>query len=155
MKNDKFLLGILVFIGVLVAAALILYATDRSAQEYLPDGTPEAAVHNYTLAVTRGDYERAYTYLASGDQKPTEIAFRTFFTQYNQLQNYGLRVGDAEILDDEAVVDVTVLYGSTGPFDRGFDSPGSATLVLEEGEWRINAMPYPYWDFSWYMDPVP
>ena len=153
MKNDKFLVGILIFIGLLVVAALVLYATDRSAQDYLPDGTPEAAVHNYTLALTRGDYERAYAYLPSGENKPTAAQFRAAFTQFDPLQNTGLRVGEVDILDDEAVVQVTVLYGSTGPFDPGSEFNDMARLRLESGEWKITAMPYPFWDFSWYAEP--
>jgi hypothetical protein len=150
MKNDKFLIGILVFIGLLVVTSLVLFATGRSDREYLTDGSPEAVVHNYTLALTRGEYEQAYGYLASGEEKPSLVEFRTFFTQADPLQNTGLRVGEADILDDEAVVDVTVVYSSSGPFDSGFDRPDTAVLELESGEWKLVFMPYPFWEFGWY-----
>ena len=152
MKNDKFLIGILVFIGLLVVTALVLFATGRSNQNYVTDDGPEAVVHNYTLALTRGDYERAYSYLASGEEKPSAVGFRTFFTQADPLQDAGLRIEGSEILDDEAVVEVTVVHGPSGPFDPGFDRPDTAVLILEGGEWKIESMPYPFWEFGWYED---
>lgn len=155
MRNDKFLIGILIFIGLLVVTSLVLFATGRSDREYLADDSPEAVVHNYTLALTLGDYERAYGYLASGEEKPSAVEFRAFFTtQGDPLQNTGLRVGEADIIDDEAVVEVTVVYSSSGPFDSGFDRPDSATLVLEEGEWKIVFMPYPFWEFEWLNESI-
>jgi len=153
MKNDKFLLGILIFIGLLVVAALVLFATGRSTQDYLEDGSPESVIHNYTLALTRGDYERAYGYLASGEEKPSSVEFRTFFSRDDSQENTGLRVGEADIIDDEAVVDVTVVQGSSGPFDPGYDRPDTAVLRLESGDWKIVSMPYPFWDFGWFSDP--
>jgi hypothetical protein len=150
MRNDKFLIGILAFIGLLVVTALVLFATGRSNQEYLAGSDPEAVVHNYALAVTRGDYERAYSYLASGEEKPSAIEFRTFFTQVDPVQDAGLRIESAEILDDEAVVSMTVVYGPSGPFDTGYDRPDTAILALESGDWKIVSMPYPFWDFGWF-----
>ncbi|HUF39049.1 MAG TPA: hypothetical protein VMN57_11040 [Anaerolineales bacterium] len=152
MKNDRFLFGILIFIGVLVVTALVLFATGRSGQDYVADGSPEAAVHNYILALTREDYERAYGYLAAGEGKPSSVEFRTFFIRVDPHQNAGLRVGEAEMIEDEAVVDVTVVQGSSGPFDPGFDHPDTAVLQLEAGEWKIVMMPYPFWDFGWYAE---
>lgn len=150
MKNDRFLVGILIFIGLLVVTALVLFATGNSQQVYLPEDNPEAIVHNYTLALSNGDYARAYGYLADKKDKPAEVDFRSFFSQYDPLQNVGLRVGSSDILQDQAVVDVTIVYGSTGPFDTGFDRPDLAILVLEGGDWKLISMPYPYWDFGWF-----
>lgn len=153
MRNDRFLIGILIFIGLLVVSALVLFATGRSAQDYLPGGDPEAVVHNYVLALTRGDFDRAYSYVASGEEKPSAVVFRTFFNRGDPVQDAGLRVESAEILDDEAVVTVTVVYGPSGPFNPGYDRPDTAVLALESGEWKIVSMPWPFWDFGWYEEP--
>lgn len=154
MKNDRFLLGILVFIGLLVVAALGVFFTRGAAQDYRAEERPVDIVHNFALAVTLGDYERAYGYLAEGEDRPTPAAFRSHFIQYDPLQNVGLRVGGAEILDDQAVVSVTVVYASSGPFDSGWTSDGSAILELQDGVWKIKQMPHPYWEFSW-LDGTP
>jgi len=150
MKNDRFLTGILIFIGLLVVAALAVFFSGGAAQEYRGEDAPEDIVHNFALAVTLGDYERAYDYLAEGEDKPTEASFRSHFIQYDPLQNVGLRVEGTEILDDQAVVSVNVVYASSGPFDSGHSSDGSAILERQDGAWKIKQMPYPYWEFNWF-----
>lgn len=149
MKNDRFLLGILIFIVVLVIAALALYFTGGSEQAYLPEDTPGAIVHNYVLALTKSEYARAYEYLANEDDRPTVAEFQRFFTQGEPMQNAGLRVGEADIIEDQAVVRVTVTWGSSGPFDGGYNAEDSALLILEDGAWKIQQMPFPYWEYSW------
>lgn len=152
MKNDRFLLGILMFIIVLVVAALALYFTGGSEQAYLPEDTPEAIVHNYVLALTQSEYVKAYEYLATGEDHPTVAEFQRFFAQTEPIQNAGLRVGDAELIEDQAIVRLTVTWGSGGPFDSGYASEDSALLILEEGAWKIQQMPYPFWEYGWSND---
>lgn len=155
MKKDRFLLGILIFILVLVAAALVLYFSGSSVQAYLPEDSPEAIVHNYVLAVSNGDYEKAYGYIAEGEDKPTNAEFRRFFTTFAPSQNASLRIGAADVIDEEAIVRTSVLWGSSGPFDSGYTSDESALLVLQEGNWKIKQIPYPFWDFNWLNKTVP
>ena len=62
MKNDRFLLGILIGIGLLVALALGLYFLRQEGPAYREDQTPAGVVHNYITAVQLGDYERALEY---------------------------------------------------------------------------------------------
>lgn len=155
MKKDRFLLGILIFIVVLVAAALVLFFSGGSEQVYLPEDAPEAIVHNYTLALTNGDYEKAYGYVAEGKYKPTAAEFRRFFSQFDPTQNAGLRIGATDVIDNESVVRTTVLWGSSGPFDSGYNSEESALLILQDGSWKIRQMPYPFWEYNWLNDFVP
>ena len=64
MKNpDKFLVGMVVGIVVLVVAAVVVTLA-RPAPAYLPDDTAEGVVHNYFFALQQRDYERAYGYLS-------------------------------------------------------------------------------------------
>jgi hypothetical protein len=76
MKQDRFLLGILIGIGALVAIALAVFFARRDTQQYRADGAPESVVFNYVLAVTNRDYEKAYGYLANLEHKPTNADFR-------------------------------------------------------------------------------
>jgi hypothetical protein len=57
MKQDRFLLGILVGIGVLIVVALALFFTRQDNQDYVSDTTPEGVVHNYALALYKDDYD--------------------------------------------------------------------------------------------------
>ncbi|HET7142506.1 MAG TPA: hypothetical protein VFI68_00685, partial [Anaerolineales bacterium] len=61
MKQDRFLTGILIGIGVLILLALALFFARKDTKEYKAGDSPDAAVFNYVLAVTNKDYKKAYT----------------------------------------------------------------------------------------------
>ena len=155
MKQDRFLIGILVFIGLLVAAALVLYFVQPQTASYQPDDTPEGVVYNFALAVQNRDVERAYSYLADLDYKPTESAFRqAILNGYLYTDGYALQVEETQMLDaDEAWVIVNIHYLSSGPFDSGWSSQDHAELVRQNGVWKISYMPYPYWSYDWFQPP--
>ncbi|HEX7555256.1 MAG TPA: hypothetical protein VF338_01435, partial [Leptolinea sp.] len=75
MKQDRFLVGILIGIGVLVIVALSLFFIRRGAFQYTDDTTPEGTIRNYMLALQKRDFEKAYSYLAEGEFKPDFNAF--------------------------------------------------------------------------------
>jgi hypothetical protein len=149
MKKDRFLLGILIFIGLLVVIAIAMFFSGGGQPDYLTGDSPEATVHNFALAVSKNELVRAYEYLAEGEDKPDEADFRRHFTQNDPLRNIGLRVGDTELIGEQAIVRLTVVRGSNGLFDSGYDSEDSAVLVQQDGVWKIIHMPYPFWDFNW------
>jgi hypothetical protein len=155
MKQDRFLIGILIIIAILVVISLVLFFIRKDNLTYLADNSPEAVVHNYALAVHQGDYQKAYTYLADKEHKPTYEQFRQAFLthQINVSQN-SLRVGQADINGDEAIVQVTVSYSSGDPFSRGWSSNETAVLVRQNGRWLLSQMPYNYWGWEWYQ-PTP
>ncbi|MBW2589509.1 MAG: hypothetical protein JRD71_02105, partial [Deltaproteobacteria bacterium] len=65
MKKDRFLIGILVGIGVLITAALVVFFTRQGdGQTYMQESTPDGVVHNYVLALQQGDFQKAYGYLS-------------------------------------------------------------------------------------------
>ena len=70
MKQDKFLTGILIGVGMLVLLALVLFFTRQDKRDYLAEDAPEGVAHNYVLAVLNKDYEKAYGYLADLKYKP-------------------------------------------------------------------------------------
>ena len=151
MKQDRFLVGILIFIGVLVVAALALFFFRQGNQVYVADDTPDNIVRNYALALQKQDYPRAYTYLADNPAKPSYDAFRrAFLTNQLNTSTNALQVGSVQYLSSsEAAVNLTILYASFGPFSQGSSSTDTATLVQQGGSWKISYMPYPYWSFDW------
>jgi len=156
MKQDRFLLGILIFIGLLVIAALALFFIQPNTAAYQPEDTPEGVVHNFALAIQNNDVERAYGYLADLDHKPSEAAFhQAILNGYLYTDGYAIQVDETQMLDsNNAWVIVSIHYLSSGPFDSGWTSQDHATLVRQNGEWKISYMPYPYWSYDWYQPTV-
>ncbi len=62
MKEDRFLTVILVVIALLVVTSLVVFSIKEDRAVYLPDDAPENIVHNYILALEKGEYARAYDY---------------------------------------------------------------------------------------------
>jgi len=154
MKPDRFLIGILAGIGLLVVLALALFFLRRGSQTYGPEDSPTGVARNYILAVSRGDYERAYRYLAEGEHKPTYDTFlQAFLTRAVDPANVAAQIGEPHSTSKvSALVDLILIHASRGPFDESFRETNQASLVLDTttGEWKIQRMPYPYWAFDWY-----
>jgi len=154
MKQDRFLTGILIGIGTLILIALVLFFTRQEKKEYLTENSPYAATYNYVLAVTNKDYKIAYTYLADKDNKPTYDQFRqAFFNGSVSANNVGVDVGEADVNEDEAFVDLTLIYSSSDPFSGGYNNADRAQLVLQNGDWKLVYMPYNFWAYDWYQEP--
>lgn len=157
MKQDRFLLGILIGIGILAVLAIVRVLTYSPTQmNYGEESTPQGVVHNYLTAVYRGEYERAYTYLADNEQKPSLDTFRrSFMTGMIDPRNTMARVGKEEIIGGKtARVEVHILYPSSDPFSSSYGNVQYAFLMLQGESWKIESMPYPFWDGSWYS-PAP
>ena len=152
MKQDRFLLGIVIGIGVLAVIALGLFFMRQDTQAYLTTNTPEAVVHNYVLALTNSDYEKAYGYLADLEHKPTYAEFRqSFFNRMVNPEGVGVDVGKSEVNGDEATVEITLMYSSSDPFSNNYNNTDRAQLVRQNGEWKLSSMPYNFWDYNWYQ----
>lgn len=153
MRQDRFLMGILIGIGVLIVAALVVFFTRQNQAAYVAENTPDGVVHNYVLAILNKDYQRAYGYLADLDNKPTMAQFRQAFAvgRLNPAQN-GIKIGKASITGEDASVEVDMVYAPSDPFSSGYNNIGTAQLVRQNGAWKISAMPaYNLWDYSWYQ----
>ncbi len=155
MKQDRFLIGILIGIGVLVVIALTIFFTRRDSQTYISEDTPEGVVHNYVVAVLNKDYEKAYDYLADLDHKPIYDDFRqAFLNGMVNPNNSAVDIGKSEIVKDEASVEVVMIYNPSDPFSTGYRDTQRAVLVKQDGAWKISSMPtYYFWDYSWYSEP--
>jgi len=156
MKQDRFLTGILVGIAVLVVVALAVFFIRKDSQSYLSEDTPEGVVHNYVLAVLNGDYEKAYDYLADLEDKPTYEEFRdAFVTGMLNPSNSSVDIGESEITNDTASVEVTMIYNSSDPFSTGYRNPGRAILVRQGEAWKLSSFPGDYFlEYSWYQEKI-
>lgn len=156
MKQDRFLTGILIGIGVLVIAALAVFFTRRDVQTYVADDTPEGVVHNYVVAVLEKDYEKAYGYLADLDHKPEYNEFRqAFLNGMVNPENSAVDIGETELFDDEAYVEVALVHNPSDPFSTGYRDVQRAGLVLQNGAWKLTSMPtYYFWEYNWYQEPL-
>ncbi|MFH1183695.1 MAG: hypothetical protein V1755_01475 [Chloroflexota bacterium] len=153
MKQDRFLLGILIGIAVLVAAALAVFFTRQQQVSYRPEQAPQDVVHNYVLAILNKDYEKAYAYLADLKDKPSFGDFRQAFAvgRLTPGQN-GIKIGSSDVTADSASVEVIMVYTPGDPFSSGYDNVGSAQLLRQNGAWKLSSMPaYNLWDFGWYQ----
>jgi hypothetical protein len=155
MKQDKFLTGILIGIGVLIVLALVLFFTRQNGQSnYVAGDNPEDVVHNYVLAVLNKDYQKAYGYLADVENKPTYEEFRqSFFNGMVYPTDSGVEVGSAEINGNEAIVTLSVYYSVNDPFASRYASEDRALLVKQNGVWKLSSMPNNFWDYGWYQKP--
>ena len=151
MKADRFLIGILIVISLLIALALVLFFVRQNPQEYSSDEVPEGVVRNYVLALQKGDYQKAYGYLQNAQNKPDFTKFQQSLLQNRSNVNpSAIQLGEADVTGINAHVTLTVIHTQSGPFDRGWDEAATALLVLQDGKWRIASMPYPYWGWEWY-----
>jgi len=153
MKQDRFLTGILVGIGVLVVVALAVFFSRKDSQTYVADDTPEGVVHNYVLAVLNKDYEKAYGYLAELKYKPTYEEFRRAFLNGEvNPQNQAVDIGASDIVGDTATVELQLITNSSDPFSTGYRNQQTADLVKQDGAWKLTLMPqYNFWGYNWYM----
>ena len=153
MKQDRFLTGILIGIGVLVLSALLVFFMRKDTQTYIAEDQPEGVVHNYVLAILNKDYEKAYGYLADLDNKPTFEEFRDSFVKgIINSSDSTVDIGASEISGDSASVDVALVYNPSDPFSTSYRDVQRAILVKQEDGWKLSSMPtYYFWDYNWYQ----
>lgn len=154
MKQDRFLMGILAGIVLLVALALLLFFTRKeSSTVYKEENTPEASAYNYVLALHQKDYERAYSYLADTSYKPARDVFRRIFISGElDISHNSIKVGIATIDGEGAYVDLTVLWSNSNLMSGFSRQQESAILKQQDGLWKITYFPYPYWYWDWNED---
>lgn len=142
MKTDKFLLGIVVGIVLLVAATLVVVFT-RPTATYQPENMPEGVVHNYILAIQEEDYPRAYEYLS-----PNLVGYPdSSLTFKHEIENYtwsgyemeSLSIESSVIHGDKADVTISALAFYRGDLFSSGQSTYSLHYELEQvnGEWKI------------------
>ena len=157
MKQDRFLMVILWVIGALVVIALVLFFVRQGSQAYGPDDAPEGVIRNYVLALQKGDLQKAYGYLGEGENKPTYLRFQqSLTTRQVDPASASMRIGKTDIFaDGSASVALTLLHNSGDPFGSTFTDQQAATVVKQNGNWKLSSMPYPFLAYEWYQGQVP
>lgn len=149
---DKFLIGIVAGIVVLVGVAFGVALT-RSKPTYQSDDTPRGIVHNYLLAMQRGDHERAYGYVSPElpGYPDTAEDFADDVEQYVWNEDIGsFEIPDKAVAGNRVVFDVTVRrFYSNGLFGSGETTTTSTvTLTQIDGAWKISDSDL-YWAWCW------
>ena len=154
MKQDRFLMVILVLIGLLVVAALGLFFLRQDNQSYTSEATPSGVARNFVVALQEGDTRRAYTYLAEYRDKPDYDAFRqALLIRQIELNSTAVQLGSETQTGDEAVVKLHLVRSGGGPFGEVYRQPETALLERDAtGNWKITRFPYPFWDYGWEKD---
>ena len=154
MKPDRFLIAILVAVGILVLAALLVFFLRQDSQAYGAEDTPEGVVRNYIIAIYQEDFERAYNALQDAPDKPSFQEFQqSFLSRRLDPSDVSVRITGEKISDENAVVKLNLTHGGTGLFDGTWSEQGNAILVLQNGYWKLVEMPYPYWAWEWDQKP--
>lgn len=155
MKQDRFLMGILAGIVLLVLLSLLVFFLRKDRLTYVDDSSPQGVVQNYIVALHKQDYEKAYSYLADLENKPTYDQFRdAFFSGMVAPSNAGVEIFSSQIDGDRARVELSVFFAPSVPFESGARSTENALLVRQGNAWKIRQMPYLFWAYSWYQ-PAP
>jgi hypothetical protein len=152
MKQDRFLIGILIGIAVLIVVALAVFFIRKDNLNYVSDATPEGVVQNYVVALHKRDFDKAYTYLADLPNRPTLELFRQAFLNHNvDPTNAGLEIDKSEISGETASVSLGVIYSPSDPFSSGYRNADYAQLVRQKGAWKIKQLPSNFWSYDWYQ----
>lgn len=157
MKDDKFLIGIVVGIVLLVIVALVtvLFRAPKN-EEYIADDTPAGVVHNYFLAIQRKDFEKAYNYLS--DDLKNKPDLDEFIRQMDYLGNESetaLQIRETRMGDVHTQVDVSITtYRPGGLFESGSYTTQDTAYLREagDGQWKLTEFPYPYWGYEWNVE---
>ncbi len=155
--TDKFLIGIVAGIGLLVVIALVV-TLSKPEETYLGENTPESVVHDYLLALQKEDYARAYTFLSSTVQgyPRTEGKFASDIDQYagnfRPIDDTSLSIdpNQVKIFGDNATVVVgTTRLGGGGLFESQQNYRTFVVrLRLVSDEWKITNSDQ-YFVFCW------
>lgn len=161
-KTDRFLLGILVGIGVIVLLAFLSLFALRQPSAQLPVDSPSGTVQRFLTNLGQQQYDKAYELLSNNmTYKPS----REEFINYNLNQSSYLRPVQVQFLSekiegDSATVNVSITeyIGSGGPFNVNENTfQTSFGLNRENGTWLIFSAPYnyvaPY--YKYYFPPGP
>jgi len=143
-STDKFLIGIVAAIVLIIIAALVITLA-QPEPTYMTEDTPEGVAHNYLVALNKEDYERAYGYLSPVLAGYPASAGK--FAEHVQDHSWNFRLSVVTTLSVEAAK----IIGSKGIVRvressfRGGDlfNSGQSTRVFDmelefaDNEWKI------------------
>lgn len=153
-STDKFLIGIVVGVALLVAVAFVL-ALRRPKPAYQPESSPQGVAHNYLLALRQHEYARAYGclspdlphYPATLDQFTEDVRQNRWSFDF---ESNSLAVESARVTGVRAEVTVRKSVSPRGEiFDsRLYASTFAMRLKQVHGAWKLTGADE-YWYTQW------
>ena len=141
----KYFLAV-IFALVLLAIGAYIWRSDQMT--YVTPDTPEAAVHNYLLAVQRKDAAMLHSLLFPGEATPSQLEIVATLENGEISLNSSIRIAGSQLLGEDALVTLEFWQGG-GLFDGGYGYQETARLRRIDGRWYIVQMPYPLWSWNW------
>lgn len=147
--TDRFLIGILIGIGLLLVAATISIAIVRQPARELPADSPGGTIQRFFVALDKGAYNTAYDFLSDSiSNKPGRqqwIGYVTNMRAYQQSDR--VEIFKEEIKGEQATVQVRITryYNDGFPLSQGsYSEEQTIGLRLEATGWKITGLPYSY-----------
>lgn len=144
--TDKFLIGIIAGIGLLVVVALVV-TLSKPEETYQNENTPESVVHDYLLALQKKDYVKAYSFISSSipGYPRTEGKFVSDIDNYAwnlyAINNHSFSIDSREVKvkgeNATVVVGATSLGGRSLVDSRQNYRTFQVDLKQVKGEWKI------------------
>lgn len=146
-KADRFLIGILVGVVVLLVVAGLSLLVLRQPPRELPADSPSGTIQRFYSALEQRNYNQAYSLLSDNmEHKPTRDSFtRAMADQFSYgAQAARVRIDSEQIEGKTATVTVrmTYYYGGGPPLigSSEYTSTETFTLAQEAGAWRITTL---------------
>lgn len=145
MKQDRFLLIILAGVGLLTISAIAVFFIRQNSQAYGPEDTPDGVLRNYVLAINQEDYAKAYGYLQDTEIKPDFEKFeQRLRARTGSIQQTAFKIISVDVTEHEATIEVVLTREGYDLFDSRYSSNRTVILVLQDGAWKLNKIPYPF-----------
>lgn len=146
-SSGRWLLGITAGVVLLIAAAVVVTLLAGSGDpEQLPEGSPEARVQEYILAIENDDPGAAYAMLSDDlREQCSESDFRANVSAGRGTDDR-VSLEGVDVFDDTAHVDVQIRsFSGSPPFDFS-ENTSEVRFVLRQvdSEWAITEAPWPY-----------
>ena len=143
--TDKFLIGIVASIVILVVVVFLVVLL-RPEPEYRDEDIPEAVVHNYLLALQKGEYERALDNLSSSvNHAPKDV--NEFVEDIDGCsyrfrgldRDISLIIDSTDIKGDRAEVQIkqTIFYSGDMFGSNLHESEFEMTLKQQKNTWKL------------------
>jgi hypothetical protein len=146
-KTDRFLIGILIGVVVLLVVAGLSLLVLRQPPRQLPGDSPGGTIQRFYSALEQRNYSQAYDLLSDKmEHKPTRDAFTRYMADQFTYGTQTARVSiDSEQINGPTAtmtVRVTYNYGSGPPLvgSNEYTSTETFTLTQEAGAWRITTL---------------
>ena len=148
-QPDRFLIGIVAGLVILLIAAAISVVFLRQPVQDLPADTPGGTVQRFYTALQNKNYTEAYNYLSPNmAKKPTLQEFTNYNTSYDVLGSYNsqqrIHIDNVTANGDDATVPATITtyYNSSSPFGGSYDYTTTEVFSLHnlKGAWLMTTL---------------